>query len=412
MRCPLLVPAALWLTVALGGCALGEERPTGLPTAPGPDGPPQLEPDGPTRPARPPGRPPGSPAPAPPLDTVSATKNTTRLGGATPTVTAAQVALAVFPGNGPDSGPPAVALVDAGDWQGTLAAAMLAAAPVGAPVLLSEGGTLSPETRQAVARVQPGGMPRAGGVQVLRVGERAPAPAGLRSTLIGDADPYRVAAAVDAFASSLRRRPSSDVVVASGERPEWSMPAAAWAARSGDALLLVRQGAVPGATQRALRAHGRPDIFVLGPEQAVGAGAVRALRRFGRVRRVAGPSPVENAVEFARYSHGGRAGFGWGATVPGYNFTVASTGRPLDAAAAAALGSNGVFAPLLLSDDGGVPRALEDYLLDVQPGYEDDPGDGVYNRVWVLGPDAAISVGAQARLDEVTQLVPVRTRAP
>jgi hypothetical protein len=115
---------------------------------------------------------------------------------------------------------------------------------------------------------------------------------------------------------------------------------------------------------------------------------------------------VENAVEFARYERGR---FGWGITVPGFQFTVASAARPLDAAASAALGANGIFAPLLLTDRADrLPRALEAYLLDVQPGYEGDPADAVYNRVWILGGEAALSAEAQGRLDEIAALVPVR----
>jgi hypothetical protein len=95
-------------------------------------------------------------------------------------------------------------------------------------------------------------------------------------------------------------------------------------------------------------------------------------------------------------------------TVPGHNFTLASIERPLDAAAAGVLGSNGVFAPLLLTDrPDRLPRALESYLLDVQPGYEDDPAEAVYNRIWILGDERAVSVPVQARLDEVAALVPV-----
>ena len=43
----------------------------------------------------------------------------------------------------------------------------------------------------------------------------------------------------------------------------------------------------------------------------------------------------------------------------------------------------------------------------MQPGYEDDPGDAVYNRVWILGDDEAISVAQQAAIDRITELVPV-----
>jgi hypothetical protein len=100
-------------------------------------------------------------------------------------------------------------------------------------------------------------------------------------------------------------------------------------------------------------------------------------------------------------------------TVPGYNFALASTTRPLDAAAAATLATNGVFAPLLLTDKAQpLPTDVSGYLLDVQPGYEKDPASGVYNRVWILGDTKTVSLDSQGRLDEITRLVPVQNRQP
>ena len=57
--------------------------------------------------------------------------------------------------------------------------------------------------------------------------------------------------------------------------------------------------------------------------------------------------------------------------------------------------------PLLLTDDAvRLPKPLEEYFLSVQPGYEDDPGEAVYNRAWVLGDEDAVSVEAgPARCD-------------
>jgi hypothetical protein len=201
--------------------------------------------------------------------------------------------------------------------------------------------------------------------------------------------------------------------VVSGDQPEWAAPAAAWAARSGDAVFPVRRDSVPAPIRRALREHERPNIYVLGPERVIGPKAVEQLERLGRrVRRIEGPTPVENAIAFARYRPRG-SDFGWGVVVPGYNFTVASTSRPLDAAASAPLAARGVYAPLLLTDQPGeLPRALEAYFLSVQPGFEDDPGEAVYNRVWILGDDRTISVRQQARLDQITELVPVQANAP
>ncbi len=48
----------------------------------------------------------------------------------------------------------------------------------------------------------------------------------------------------------------------------------------------------------------------------------------------------------------------------------------------------------------------------MQPGYEDDPGQAVYNRAWLLGDDTAISVRQQGRIDQITELVPVQANAP
>ena len=99
------------------------------------------------------------------------------------------------------------------------------------------------------------------------------------------------------------------------------------------------------------------------------------------------------------------------AASPGYNFSVANTDRPLDAAAAAALATCGVFAPLLLTDRADLSlKPLEDYLLSVsQPGYEDDLPGGLQPGS-ILGDDEAVSVESQAQLDAITELAPAGNR--
>ena len=48
----------------------------------------------------------------------------------------------------------------------------------------------------------------------------------------------------------------------------------------------------------------------------------------------------------------------------------------------------------------------------MQPGYETNPNSGVFNHVWILGDGSTVSVGAQGRIDTVTQLVPVQPTNP
>ncbi len=51
-----------------------------------------------------------------------------------------------------------------------------------------------------------------------------------------------------------------------------------------------------------------------------------------------------------------------------------------------------------------MPKALEGFLLDTKPGYVDDPTRAIYNHVWVVGDDAAISVPFQVEVDRLTEL--------
>jgi hypothetical protein len=339
-----------------------------------------------------------------------ATRNTVRVGGADVVSDAAGVANALFPAMDRSTRPAAVALVDKGDWQDAVTGSVLASAPVGAPILLTDGGSLPSVTKATLGRLAPRGLDIAKGVQVIRVGGGVAKPGGLRTGVIEGKDQYARAAAIDRFFSAAKGKPSADVVVASGEKAPYAMPAAAWAARSGDAVLLTKRSSVPAATRQAIAQHSHPNIYVLGPPSVVSAGALRQLSSLGNVVRVADSDPVRNAVAFTRFHRGA---FGWGITAPGYNFSVANTSRPLDVAGAASLATKGVFAPLLLTDKAGtLPKALEDFFLSVQPGYQGQPNQAVYNHLWILGDDKALSVGAQARLDQLTELVPVQAGGP
>jgi hypothetical protein len=343
----------------------------------------------------------------------SATRNTIRVGGADAAADAAGVAGALFPATGDSDRPTAVALVDGDDWQTGIAGAVLSGPPIGAPLLLTDGDELPAVSEETLERLEPTGSDLSQDAQVIRLGPDVARPDGYKTALVNGENPYERAAALDRFMSAARGDPSGDVVLYSGERAEWAMPAAAWAARSGDAVLPVESDSIPRPILRALGAHERPNVYLLGPERIISARVERQLRerRLARsVARIAGGTPVENAIAFARYRKGD---FGWGVTVPGYNFAVANLDRPLDAAAAAPLATRGVFAPLLLTDDAAaLPEALETYFLSVQPGYEDDPGQAVYNRAWILGDEDAISVAQQAQIDATTELIPVQSNAP
>jgi hypothetical protein len=338
-----------------------------------------------------------------------ATKNTTRIGGADPVTDAAGAALAAFPSQTPGTHPQVVAIADARDWHAVILAGLLAAPPIRAALLLSDGGRLPPASQEALAKLAPGGSPAVGGAQVIRVGDAA-RPDGLRTTDLAGRDVFALARALDAFHSAANGHTSDHVVVLGDASAALAMPAAAWAAKSGDPVLFTRRDSLPAETRRALQAHQQPRIYVLGPPSSVSKGVLSQLRRLGTVRRVGDADPVANAVAFARYAD---SGFGWGVVDPGHGLTFARADRPADAAAAALLATHGSYAPLLLVGDAGkLDSAVESYLLDIQPGYTQDPVRGVYNRGWILGDDRALSLAAQARIDGLLEIQPVSNRQP
>jgi hypothetical protein len=333
-----------------------------------------------------------------------ATVNTTRVGGGDPASNAAAVALAVYPSTDPAQRPDAVALADAADWRGAIAASVLMAPPLGAPLLISEADGLPEASAQALEALDPQGSKDTRGAQAFVLGAAA-APEDAKTKVVR-ATGIAGAAAIAALRDRLFGSPPKHVVVAPAAQPAFAMPAAAWAARSGDPVLFSGAKALPKATAAALKRHPNASVYVLGPSTAISSQVVREIAKLaGSVHRVSGEDPVANAIGLARYANGG---FGWNVNDPGHGFVVARFDQPLDAAAAAALSASGSWGPLLLTDDAArLPDALHGYLLDVKPGYTTDPTRAFYNHVWVIGDQDEIDVSEQGEIDELAALAKI-----
>jgi hypothetical protein len=209
------------------------------------------------------------------------------------------------------------------------------------------------------------------------------------------------------------------VVIASAENPAYAMPAAGWAAESGNPILFVSASGVPAATQQALLSHQKPHIYVLGPPSVVPDSVLGQLRRFGTVARVGAEDPAANSVAFAVYrdppcvanqpcAHVPNS-FGWAMRSPGHGYTLINATRPLDAAASSPLSASGTFGPqLLLTSATQLPPSVLNFFLDyATPGYtQEGPTAAVYNHAWMIGDESAISTSVQAEVDRLLEAVP------
>jgi Cell wall binding domain 2 (CWB2) len=334
-----------------------------------------------------------------------ATRNTTRISGPDPVSDAAAAALATHP-PAPEAPPlEAAALVADDDWQSGIAASVLAGPPTRIPVLISQRGAVPDATAQALAQLKPRGAGGSADAAVYSLGG-ATAPADLKTDELEGDSPAAIANQVDQLRQRLTRREPQHILVASSDRAPYAMPAAAWAARSGDPVLFSGREQVPEATLAALRRHAASSVYVLGPESVISKSAVAQIARVAStVQRIGATGAVQNSLLFARYSDGS---FGWNLNDPGHGMELANSDRPLDAVAAASLASSGKWGPLLLTDTANaLAPELRSFLLDIKPGYEADPTRAVYNHVWLMGDATAIGGEVQAEVDQLAELAEV-----
>jgi hypothetical protein len=332
-----------------------------------------------------------------------ATRNTTRVGGPDPASDAAATALATHPRT--SDAEPIEAAVLVGGWQAGVAASVLAGPPLRAPLLVGESGGVPDPTADALAKLKPRGGSGPADVAVYIAGD-ASAPSGLQSEKLDGGSPAEIANSVDELRAKLTQAEPEHILVASGEAAAYAMPAASWAARSGDPVFFAGSEELPDATAEALRRHRGKPVYLLGPESVISAEVEREIERISPgVQRVGADNPVENAIAFARYTD---SSFGWNINDPGHGLVLANAERPLDAAAGAVLSASGKWGPLLvLQAPGTLPPELRSFLLDIKPGFEDDPTRALYNHVWLLGDATAVGARVQAEVDELAELTEV-----
>jgi hypothetical protein len=334
-----------------------------------------------------------------------ATSNTTRIGGSDPTSNAAATALAVFPGTDEKQRPVAVAMVGTEDWAGALAAAVLMAEPIRAPLLFGEPEGVPGPTAEALDALQPRGGAASGGDPVFAIGD-VQVPSGMGAAKVAAGDAASEAASIARLRDRLAGSPPEAILLASSSEPAFAAPAAAYAARSGDPILFTEAGKLPQETVAALRREEGVPVYALGPGSAISGKVLREVEGLGdKVQRISGDNPVSAAISFARYGDGK---FGWQISDPGHGFVLVRSDAPLEAAAAAPLSASGTWGPLLLTDAADtLPSELRGYFLDVKPGYTSDPTRAFYNHVWIVGDAGQISVEQQAEVNEVAELAKI-----
>jgi putative cell wall-binding protein len=338
-------------------------------------------------------------------------KNTTRINTSDPAEAAAIISQTLWMATSDDNRPGGVVLANPNDWQTTLASADLIHHPNNGPVLFVNKDGVPDVTLNELKRLKPKGVDMNNGVQVVLVGELDQKVEdqvkglGLKIDKIAGGNPAAVAKAIDAYYAKVTKENPSSVIVGSMDSQEYTTPAVNWIAHMPEPLLYVKKDEIPGETVDALKTRGgKANIYILGPESVVSANVEKQLGQYGKVVRIAGNDPYDNAVAFAKYKDPA-TGFGWGITLPGHNFSFVSKDSPALALAAAPFSHLGKHAPLLWTDKEKMPEIVHTYVMSIQPKYKMSPIEGPYNHAWLTGSDDALSIVAQGEIDTMLEIV-------
>jgi hypothetical protein len=340
-----------------------------------------------------------------------ASKNTTRINRDDPFEAAVLVSNTLWMATSDDNRPGGVVLVDPKEWQTAVVGADLVHHPNNGPLLFVNKDGVPDVTLNELKRLKPKGAESNNGVQVILVGnldqrvEDQVKEIGLKPDRIAGGSPAAVAKAVDAYYANVAKDTPASVIVGSMDSMEYTMPAVNWIAHMPEPLLFVKKNEIPQETVDALRTRGgKANIYVLGPESVISAQVQQQLGQYGKVVRISGKDPYDNAVAFAKYKDPS-TGFGWGITTPGHNFSFVNKDSAALAIAAAPFSHLGKHAPLLWTDKDKLPGTVMAYVMSVQPKYDKSPTEGPYNHAWLTGSENSLTAAVQGEIDSMLEIV-------
>jgi putative cell wall-binding protein len=341
-----------------------------------------------------------------------ATKNTTRINTSDPVEAAVIVSQTLWSAQTKNNRPSSVVLTDVSNWQIAAVSADLIHHPNNGPILFTSKEGVPEATLAELKRLNPLGADGNNGVQVVLVGPMASnveeqlKRLDLKIDHIEGDEPAAVAQAIDKYYAKASGELPKAVIVGSMDSSEYTLPAVNWIAHMPEPLLYVTKNEIPSATVDALKERkGKAVIYILGPEDIVSTAVEKQLQAYGTVTRIAGKDAYENAIAFATFKDASN-GFGWGITTPGHNLSLLTTDSTMLAIAAAPFSHLGKHAPLILTEKDGLPDSVMEYMMTLQPKFQDSPAEGPYNHAWLTGDSNTLKESAQSEIDDMLEISP------
>ncbi|TCS94987.1 cell wall-binding repeat-containing protein [Hazenella coriacea] len=342
------------------------------------------------------------------------TKNVTRINQDDPIRVAVETSQTIWPATSDGNRPGTVLLGIGAEWKVNLPAVTLVHHPNNGPLLYAEKNQIPEATLQEIKRLNPTGSKMNKGIQVILIGDFANTVRqqlenqGLKVDQIKGTEPASMAKEIDAYYAKASGGKFPDgVVIGSMDSSDYTLPVANWIAHMPEPLLYVSKDTIPEATIDALKQRqNKANIYLLGPEKVVSKKVEQKLQFYGKVTRISGESPEENAIAFAKYKDL-ETGFGWGVTQPGHGLTFNRTDRVDQAIVSAPFAHLGKHTPMVLLQGTELSTPLHEYLMSLQPKFKKEPTEGPYNHAYVIGTEKSIPFSTQGMIDEMLEITSV-----
>ncbi|GKX65319.1 cell wall-binding repeat-containing protein [Inconstantimicrobium mannanitabidum] len=325
------------------------------------------------------------------------TLNTTRICGDTPIDASIEVSKIGFA----DMRPNTVILVNENEVFDGIAASSLVHFPFNAPILYTDGNTLSKKTLEEIQRLSPKGYQE---IQVILVGNIAKAVSleltfhGFNTEQMVGHNHYETATMVCDF-----REVFDNIIIMSGEDYTEGIASAYWAAHHGSPILYVQKNNIPRCTFEEITKMKNVNVYILGSTKTVSKSvelSLEQIRNVKRVQRIEGNSIYDIAVNFAKYKDE-ETGFGWDRDYrAGHAFTFGDINQPMSIIAGVVFAHMGKHTPLLLVEKDKVPMIVESYIDSVKPLPPKDMPKPPFMHGFIMGNLESISYEVQKSLEK------------
>lgn len=296
--------------------------------------------------------------------------------------------------------PNAVILVNENNLFDGIASAPLVHFPINAPILLTDGKSLSKKTLDEIIRLSPKGY---NGIQVILVGnisknvENQLNKAGLTTNHIIGRNHYETACMVASV-----KKDAKNILIVSGENLSEEIPAAFWSAHHGDPILYVNKNEIPRCVIDTIRQKQEVNIYIIGSTNIISESVedfLSKLPNVGHVDRITGNNPYEISVNFAKYKHS-ETEFGWGRDYKdGHAFTFAALDNPMLIVPTVVFAHMGKHTPLILVRRNNVPLEVKEYMKSVKPNPPMDMPKPPFMHGFIIGCTDEISYNTQVDIE-------------